>query len=53
MNIGIGTVAAQLLTWEYLFRIFGIVSFQCSANIHWKEQEQEQKKDRNNQDQVQ
>jgi hypothetical protein len=29
MNIGIGTVPAQFLSWEYLFRIFGIVSLQC------------------------
>jgi hypothetical protein len=29
MNVGIGTVAAQLLT---LFQIFGIVSLQCTAN---------------------
>jgi hypothetical protein len=28
MNVGIGTVAAQLLSWESLFRIFGIVSLQ-------------------------
>jgi hypothetical protein len=31
MNVGIGTVSAQFLAWEYLFRIFGIVSLQCGV----------------------
>jgi hypothetical protein len=30
MNVGIGTVAAQFLSWKYMFRIFGIVPLQCS-----------------------
>jgi hypothetical protein len=29
MNLGIRTVGAQFLSWEYLFKIFGIVSLQC------------------------
>ncbi len=29
VNVEIGTVAAQFLFWEYLYRIFGICSLQC------------------------
>jgi hypothetical protein len=29
MNVEIGTEAEQLLFWEYLFKIVGIVSLQC------------------------
>jgi hypothetical protein len=31
MKVEIGTVAAQLLFWDYLFQIFGIGSLQCGA----------------------
>ncbi len=36
MNVGIGTVAAQFLSWEHWFRIFGIVSLQCTKYQHNK-----------------
>ncbi len=33
MNVGIGAVATQFLSWEYLFQIFGIVSLQCRSKL--------------------
>ena len=33
MNVGVGDCGRAVLFWEYLFRIFGIVSLQCTMYI--------------------
>jgi hypothetical protein len=33
MKVEIGTVTVQVLFWEYLLQIFGIVSLQCSISL--------------------
>jgi hypothetical protein len=32
MNVNIGTEAPKFLFWEYLFKIFGILSLQCMSS---------------------
>jgi hypothetical protein len=34
MNVGIGTVVAQFLFWEYLFLIFGYCFFAVHTQVH-------------------
>jgi hypothetical protein len=36
MNVEIGTEAMQFLSWEYFFRLFGIVSLQCKSVRRFK-----------------
>jgi hypothetical protein len=36
MKVDIGTEAAQVLFWEYLFQIFFIVSLQCTVQASFK-----------------
>ncbi len=39
MNVGIGTVAAQFLSWEYVFQIFAVVCLQCIYSIQQSEED--------------
>jgi hypothetical protein len=34
MNVEIGTETQIFLFWEYLFKIFGILSLQCGYMLH-------------------
>ncbi len=34
MNVEIGTEAPIFLFWEYLFKIFGILSLQCVSDLY-------------------